>query len=168
MTRSFSYWSTLNSARGCARRTSAWPVGRGRVATMTSSLRRRCAYGGKAALTSRLRFDWRTTSAARTTLIVCRLWQSAPSVYADDSTTPSAAAVWMLPSNPYMDIQTPLTTGAAARLAERSPETIRAWERRGWLSALRTSGGLRLFDASDVRRVAALRPARHQSRSSER
>jgi DNA-binding transcriptional MerR regulator len=55
------------------------------------------------------------------------------------------------------DSTTFLTTLAAARLAERSPETIRAWERTGRLPAVRTTSGQRLFREADVR--AAVRNA---------
>lgn len=53
-----------------------------------------------------------------------------------------------------------LTTGAAARMAVCSAETIRAWHRRGVLQAERTEGGIRLFDVADVRRLAESRTAR--------
>lgn len=49
-----------------------------------------------------------------------------------------------------------VTTGPAARIAGVSAETMRAWERRGWVSSMRVSG-LRLFDAGDVRRAAERR-----------
>jgi DNA-binding transcriptional MerR regulator len=40
-----------------------------------------------------------------------------------------------------------------------SPETVRLWERSGHLRALRTEGGVRLFDRRDVERLAREREA---------
>ena len=50
-----------------------------------------------------------------------------------------------------------LTTGAAARMALCSAETIRSWHRRGVLQAERTESGVRLFNVADVRRIASER-----------
>jgi excisionase family DNA binding protein len=47
-----------------------------------------------------------------------------------------------------------LTTGDAAKLADRSVETIRMWERAGRLPAIRTSSGQRLFRRDDVLEAA--------------
>jgi excisionase family DNA binding protein len=47
-----------------------------------------------------------------------------------------------------------LTTGEAAKVANRSSEMIRAYERSGRLKAMRTQRGLRLFRASDVQKLA--------------
>ena len=54
-----------------------------------------------------------------------------------------------------------LTTGDAARLADRSVETIRMWERLGRLHAIRTIGGLRLFRRDDVIAAAREMKRRH-------
>jgi excisionase family DNA binding protein len=48
-----------------------------------------------------------------------------------------------------------LTTGEAAKVANRSAEAIRQYERAGKLKAWRTQRGLRLFRASDVQKLAA-------------
>lgn len=45
-------------------------------------------------------------------------------------------------------------TSEAARLLEVSPETVRLWERAGKLTALRVSGGVRLFERSEIEKVA--------------
>jgi excisionase family DNA binding protein len=50
-----------------------------------------------------------------------------------------------------------LTVGQAANLAGCSPDTVRAWERNGLLSARRTPGGQRRFDEEEVRRFLKLR-----------
>lgn len=46
-----------------------------------------------------------------------------------------------------------ITTSVAARLAVVSANTIRGWADRGWLRAMRTSSGLRLFRRADVLRA---------------
>jgi excisionase family DNA binding protein len=43
-----------------------------------------------------------------------------------------------------------LTVGESARLLGRSPESVREYEKRGLLSALKTQGGMRLFRREDV------------------
>ncbi len=43
-----------------------------------------------------------------------------------------------------------LTCALVARLAEVTPETVRAWERRRLLPAQRTASGIRLFRRQDV------------------
>lgn len=45
-------------------------------------------------------------------------------------------------------------TSEAARILEVSPETVRLWERAGKLAALRASGGVRLFERSEIEKVA--------------
>ena len=47
-----------------------------------------------------------------------------------------------------------LLTNDAARYLSVSPQTIRVWERRGKLSAVKTERGVRLFDRRDVERLA--------------
>ena len=59
-----------------------------------------------------------------------------------------------------MDIQTNdlmVSTTGAARLANRSAETIRAWADTGVLPHSRTETGWRLFRPADVLRVAKAR-----------
>lgn len=53
-----------------------------------------------------------------------------------------------------------LTTGAVARELGVAEATVRLMERRGELSATRTSSGIRLFDRAVVERVAYERGAR--------
>jgi excisionase family DNA binding protein len=48
----------------------------------------------------------------------------------------------------------PILTTEAAHILAVSAETVRLWERAGRLPALRTSGGVRLFDRRDVERLA--------------
>jgi excisionase family DNA binding protein len=55
-----------------------------------------------------------------------------------------------------------LTTGDAARLVGRSVETIRAWHNAGFLVAVRTQSGQRLFRASDVLAAAKKRAERRR------
>jgi len=47
-----------------------------------------------------------------------------------------------------------LTTGDAARVLNRSADRVRDYEREGRLPAQRTRSGQRLFNASDVDRLA--------------
>jgi excisionase family DNA binding protein len=49
----------------------------------------------------------------------------------------------------------PLTTSEAARLLDRSPDTVRHLNRTGRLGAIRTAGahGMRLFRRADVLRL---------------
>lgn len=47
-----------------------------------------------------------------------------------------------------------LLTTEASRILQVSAETVRVWERRGYLSAIRTAGGVRLFARADVQRLA--------------
>ena len=43
-----------------------------------------------------------------------------------------------------------LTTSEAARLLDRSADSVRSYERRGLLRAIKTSRGLRLFELVDI------------------
>jgi len=56
----------------------------------------------------------------------------------------------------------PLTVGEAARALGLSPDSIRLYEREGKLAAVKTSGGMRLFDPRDVE---ALRQSREALRA---
>jgi excisionase family DNA binding protein len=47
-----------------------------------------------------------------------------------------------------------LTTGATAKRLGKVPNTIRKWERRGELAAIRTTTNVRLFRRSDVEKLA--------------
>jgi hypothetical protein len=55
-----------------------------------------------------------------------------------------------------------VTTSGAARVAERSPDTIRDWARRGHLEPVMAPGGIRICRRSDVEpsNVAPTRPER--------
>ena len=53
-----------------------------------------------------------------------------------------------------------LTTSSAARVLHVADGTVRQMARRGELPAIRTEGGVRLFDPADVDRVARERAAR--------
>jgi excisionase family DNA binding protein len=46
-----------------------------------------------------------------------------------------------------------LTTSDVARLTNRTPDTIRHWERIGVLPARKTAGGQHLFRRDDVERL---------------
>jgi len=48
-----------------------------------------------------------------------------------------------------------LMVAAAARILNRSAESVRAYERNGKLPAIKASNGHRLFRESDVRKLAA-------------
>jgi excisionase family DNA binding protein len=52
-----------------------------------------------------------------------------------------------------------ILTGEAARLLGVSSEMVRVWERRGRLSAVKTAGGVRLFNRLDVENLAKERCA---------
>ena len=54
----------------------------------------------------------------------------------------------------------PVLTSEAGRILDRSAETVRAWERDGVLHAIRTTGGVRVFNRADVERLARERAAR--------
>ena len=45
-------------------------------------------------------------------------------------------------------------TAEASRILHKSSETVRAWERRGILKAIKTSRGVRLFRRDEIERVA--------------
>lgn len=47
-----------------------------------------------------------------------------------------------------------ITTTTAAKILKTSEGTVRAMKRRGELPATRTETGIRLFDRTDVERVA--------------
>ena len=57
---------------------------------------------------------------------------------------------------PTLDL---ILTTEAAQIAHVASETIRLWERTGRLAAIKTSGGVRLFDRADVERLAQERAA---------
>jgi DNA-binding transcriptional MerR regulator len=50
-----------------------------------------------------------------------------------------------------------LTTGEVGLILGIAAETVRGYERRGWLSAIRTARGQRLFHRADVEAMAAQR-----------
>jgi excisionase family DNA binding protein len=52
-----------------------------------------------------------------------------------------------------------MTKADAAQVLHVTPETVLNLERRGRLRALRTRGGVRLFDSADVERLAQERAA---------
>ena len=52
--------------------------------------------------------------------------------------------------NPTDEI--PLTVGEVARAIDRSPDTVRRYEREGRLKAVRIASGQRLFRRGDVER----------------
>ena len=56
----------------------------------------------------------------------------------------------------------PVLTSEAGRIWRRSAETVRALERSGVLKAIRTAGGVRVFNLADVERLAREREARPQ------
>ncbi len=56
-----------------------------------------------------------------------------------------------------------LTVLDAARLLDRSPESVRVYEKAGKLRAIRTKSGIRLFRRQEVERFLAER-TKHQSR----
>jgi len=59
------------------------------------------------------------------------------------------------------DNDTPrVTLTPAAQLVDKSAATINNWVRKGWLPCERTSTGLRLFEPSNVIRVAHERARR--------
>ena len=53
-----------------------------------------------------------------------------------------------------------LLTNDAAYILKVAPDTVRYPEKTGRLPALKTSGGVRLFDKKDVERLAREREAR--------
>ena len=53
-----------------------------------------------------------------------------------------------------------LLTNDAAYILKVAPDTVRYLEKTGRLPALKTSGGVRLFDKKDVERLAREREAR--------
>jgi len=61
-----------------------------------------------------------------------------------------------------------LTAGAAAKLLNLSSASVRGFERKGLLPAIKASGGLRLFREADVRKFAAERRARSSTAREEK
>ena len=60
----------------------------------------------------------------------------------------------------------PLLTSEVARINAVAPETVRLWERSGRLRAVKTAGGVRLFDRRDVERLAREREAKRVTTTS--
>lgn len=56
-----------------------------------------------------------------------------------------------------------LTVGHVGRYLERSREMVLQYERRGLLTAERTTSGIRLFDPAQVQRLKATLDARGRS-----
>lgn len=63
------------------------------------------------------------------------------------------------------EAQSKLLVGDVARHFDKSPDTIRLWCRLGWIKAERTASGVRLFDRSEVERVARWLDGRCRQRS---
>ena len=59
---------------------------------------------------------------------------------------------WVTKKTP--EAQALVLTSQAARILAVASETVRTWERVGKLHAVRTAGGVRLFDRADVERLA--------------
>lgn len=59
-------------------------------------------------------------------------------------------------------MQKKLETFDAARILNVTPNTVRDLEKRGHLRAERTASGTRLFEKSDVERLAAERAAQRK------
>lgn len=55
-----------------------------------------------------------------------------------------------------------ISTQDAARILNVSSETVRNLERRGLLSAIKTPRGIRIFDRSDVEKLAVKRARDHE------
>ncbi len=62
-------------------------------------------------------------------------------------------------------MSTLMTVGETARRLQKCSETIRAWERRGWLPAVRTESGMRLFRREDVDRMVDELAGRERERA---
>jgi len=58
-----------------------------------------------------------------------------------------------------MDTTTLLSVAEVAKMLDRTPDAVRAMERKGRLRAMRTRSGLRLFDPGDVLNLARERHA---------
>lgn len=56
-------------------------------------------------------------------------------------------------------------TNDAARILNVSPDTVRRLERTGVLPALKTAGGVRLFNRTDVERLALERQGSQEGRN---
>lgn len=57
-----------------------------------------------------------------------------------------------------------LLTSEVSRILGVSAQTVRVWERRGVLRAVKTAGSIHLFDRADVARLVAERDAERDSR----
>lgn len=55
-----------------------------------------------------------------------------------------------------------LTSGEAAKRLDMTPDGIRAAERRGAIKALKTEGGVRLFQQAEIENFRQVRKARKQ------
>ncbi len=56
-----------------------------------------------------------------------------------------------------------LTIGDASRFLERSPDTLRVWDRIGKLPAMRTPSGIRIWLRADVQRMKERLTAREHA-----
>jgi DNA-binding transcriptional MerR regulator len=56
-----------------------------------------------------------------------------------------------------------VTVCEAARILNRSAESVRAYERKGILPAVKTSRGMRLFREGDVRELAVKQSAKERA-----
>jgi predicted site-specific integrase-resolvase len=61
------------------------------------------------------------------------------------------------PTHPHF-----FTTLGVARALNVSSETVRVWERRGQIRALKTESGQRIFEAEEVAAVKAAREAKRR------
>jgi excisionase family DNA binding protein len=61
----------------------------------------------------------------------------------------------------------PVLTNEAAVILGVSAETVRFWERTGRLPAVKTSGGVRLFNRCDIERLASEREAKRAANARE-
>ena len=60
-----------------------------------------------------------------------------------------------------------LTVGEAAKLLDRSTDTVRGYADNGKLKSLRTQGGQRLFVMSDVQQLAKELPRRSNEQQTD-
>jgi len=58
-----------------------------------------------------------------------------------------------------------LFTGEAARILSVSGETVRLWERAGRIHAMKIGAGIRVFERSEIERLAAVRGRPHSADS---
>ena len=61
-----------------------------------------------------------------------------------------------------------LLTGEVAKLADKSPDTVRRWERTGRIRARRTATGVRIFSRSEVLQFIRECSAEREARRCER